>query len=138
MFTLRLSAAAHFPATSFVAVLGVICASVFMDMTGGGLKPYEMQTAQAALQYVVGDASAEEAFAGPPPLYPSWRSPAPPPAPMVYTAASDASAGLMGGLGAQVGRFQPSEVRAVQRDSQTCPSGVQWVSAPASSAEATT
>jgi hypothetical protein len=135
---LRLSAAAHFPATSFVAVLGVISASVFMDMTGGGLKPYEMQTAQAAFAYVVGDASAAEVLDGPAPRYPSWREQAAaPPGPMVYTTQGALGAGLMGGLAVEVSsRFEPAPVEAAQPESPTCPSGVQWVST--ASAEAST
>jgi hypothetical protein len=126
----RLSALAHFPATSFVAVLGVISASVFMDVTGGGLKPYEMQTAQAAFAYVVGDASAAEVLDGPAPRYPSLsEQPAAPSAPMVYTTQGALGAGLMGGLAVEVSnRFEPAPAEAVQPDSPMCPSGIQWVS----------
>lgn len=101
-----------------------------MDVTGGGLKPYEMQTAQAALAYVVGEASAEEAFSGPAPHYPSWRQPRTS-APVIYTSAGPNTDALLGGLGARVGRFHPREV-AVQQEPSTCPPGVQWTAAPGS------
>jgi hypothetical protein len=111
-----------------------------MDVTGGGLKPYEMQTARAAFSYVIGEASAEEVLANPPAHYPSWRAPPPPRAPEIYAASSDDAVDpvLMGGLGARVGRFEPRPFDAATRETPTCPPGVQWVSTPSPAAEATT
>lgn len=138
MIPIRLSATAHFPATSFVAVLAVVCASALMDVMGGGLKPYEMQTARAAFAYVVGEASADE-LSGPAPYYPSWREPRAPAPPMVYAASSEENDVLLGGLGAQVGRFKPRELR-VDQSSEACPPAVQLVGtqAPMSSGGAAT
>lgn len=133
MAPLRLSAVAHFPATVFVSVFGVVTATVFMDMTGGGLKPYEMQSARVAWAQLIGDASAAEALSRPAPAYtPEWRAPTAPRPPSVLYAASEETLGdgLLGGLAADVGAGETSPfLRVVSADAYRCPPTERWIAA---------
>jgi hypothetical protein len=51
----KLSALVRHPMLVFTSAMGVLCSTMFMSITGGGLKPYEFRALQGALAVMAGD-----------------------------------------------------------------------------------